>query len=44
MADSGWYKEVSRGLIDSVQHGQISYALVMQELDKPSARAPELVL
>jgi len=35
---------VTRSLIDSVQHGQIPYPLVMQKLDKASAWAAELVL
>jgi hypothetical protein len=35
---------VARGLIDCVQHSEISNALIMQELDKPPARAPHLVL
>jgi hypothetical protein len=44
VADAGGYKKVTRSLIDRVKHSQISYPLIVQKLDKPSPRAPELVL
>jgi hypothetical protein len=44
VANTGWYKEVTRGLIDRVKHSQVSYPLIVQKLDKPPPRTPELVL
>jgi hypothetical protein len=44
VSDTGGYKEVTRGLVDGVQHGEILDSLLMQELDEPPARSAKLVL
>jgi hypothetical protein len=44
MAHAGRNEDVSRDLIDGVQHRQILDPLLVEELDEALARTPKLVL
>lgn len=44
MTHAGGYEPMARDLVDRMQHCQVLYTLLLQQLDEMAPRAPEFVL